>query len=87
MKTLFASVLLALLQADGTFFTTDLSVEEMETKQAAVETSKGSFVIGFLPRVAPHHVGYFLKLASEGAYDGTSFHRVIKYGIREAIPS
>ena len=22
-----------------------------------------------------------MKLASEGAYDGTSFHRVVKYGI------
>jgi peptidyl-prolyl cis-trans isomerase B (cyclophilin B) len=41
----------------------------------------GSFVIEFLPQVAPNHVGYFLKLASEGAYDGTTFHRVIKYGI------
>jgi cyclophilin family peptidyl-prolyl cis-trans isomerase len=81
MKTLFASVLLVILQADGTFFTTDRSVEEMETKQAVVETSMGTFVIGFLPRVAPNHVGYFLKLASEGAYDGTTFHRVIKYGI------
>jgi len=77
MKTCIASVLLALLQADGTFFTTDLTVEEMETKQAVVETSMGTFVIEFLPRVAPNHVGYFLKLASEGAYDGTTFHRVI----------
>ena len=81
MKTFFAAALLALPQAGGSFFTTDRSVEEMENKQAVVETSMGSFVIGFLPRVAPNHVGYFLKLASEGAYDGTSFHRVIKYGI------
>ena len=81
MRTLLASVLLVLLQADGTFFTTDLSVAEMENKQAVVETSMGSFVIGFLPRVAPNHVGYFLKLASEGAFDDTTFHRVIKYGI------
>ena len=81
LKILLASVLAALLQADEAFFTTDLSVEEMETKQAVVETSKGSFVIDFLPRAAPNHVGYFLKLASEGAYDGTTFHRVIKYGI------
>ncbi len=53
----------------------------MASKQAVVETTMGNFVIEFLPEVAPNHVGYFLKLASEGAYDGTSFHRVIKYGI------
>jgi peptidylprolyl isomerase len=30
---------------------------------------------------APNHVGYFMKLAREGAYAGTTFHRVIKYGL------
>jgi cyclophilin family peptidyl-prolyl cis-trans isomerase len=34
-----------------------------------------------LPDVAPNHVGHFIKLAREGAYNGTAFHRVIKYGI------
>ncbi len=81
MKLLAFGALLALIQAQGPFFTTPLSVEEMATKQAVVETTMGNFVIEFLPEVAPNHVGYFLKLASEGAYDGTSFHRVIKYGI------
>ena len=81
MKLLAFGSLLALIQAQGPFFTTPLSVEEMASKQAVVETTMGNFVIEFLPEVAPNHVGYFLKLASEGAYDGTSFHRVIKYGI------
>ena len=81
MKLLAFGSLLALIQAQGPFFTTLLSVEEMASKQAVVETTMGNFVIEFLPEVAPNHVGYFLKLASEGAYDGTSFHRVIKYGI------
>lgn len=80
MKTLAAGALVALIQAQGAFFTTPLSVEEAG-KQAVVETTMGNFVIEFLPDVAPNHVGYFLKLASEGAYDGTTFHRVIKYGI------
>ena len=81
MKLLAFGALLALIQAQGPFFTTPLSIEEMATKQALVKTTMGNFVIEFLPEVAPNHVGYFLKLASEGAYDGTSFHRVIKYGI------
>ena len=81
MKLLAFGALLVLIQAQGPFFTTPLSLEEMATKQASVETTMGTFVLEFLPEVAPNHVGYFLKLASEGAYDGTSFHRVIKYGI------
>src|SRR5205814_1607393 len=30
---------------------------------------------------APNQTAYFMKLAGEGAYDGTIFHRVIKYGM------
>jgi cyclophilin family peptidyl-prolyl cis-trans isomerase len=62
-------------------FTTPLSAEEMKGKQAVVETSAGTVVLDLLPDAAPNHVGYFIKLAREGAYDGTTFHRLIKYGI------
>jgi peptidyl-prolyl cis-trans isomerase B (cyclophilin B) len=34
-----------------------------------------------MPEVAPNHVAHFTKLAQEGAYDGTIFHRVVKYGM------
>lgn len=53
----------------------------MSGKQAVVETTAGTFVIDLLPGRAPNHVGWFMKLAAEGAYRGTIFHRVIKYGI------
>lgn len=69
------------IQAAAELFTTPLSLEEMRDKQAVVETSRGTFVIDLLPEAAPNHVGYFMKLAQEGAYDGTTFHRVVKYGI------
>ena len=49
--------------------------------QAVVETSLGTFIIDLTPQVAPNHVAYFTKLAQEGAYDGTIFHRVVKYGM------
>ena len=62
-------------------FTTPLTVAEMTAKQAVVETSAGTFVIDLRPDVAPNHVGYFIKLARSGAYDGTVFHRVIRLGI------
>jgi len=35
-------------------------------------------VLEFWPDVAPGHVANFKKLAREGFYDGTCFHRVIK---------
>jgi peptidyl-prolyl cis-trans isomerase B (cyclophilin B) len=54
---------------------------QSSAKQAVVETSLGTFVIDLLPEAAPNHVAYFTKLAQEGAYDGTIFHRVVKYGM------
>ncbi len=74
----FAVASLAALQG---LFTTPLSLEEMREKQAVVETTLGEMVFDLMPEKAPNHVGYFMKLAAEGAYDGTSFHRVVKYGI------
>ena len=48
-----------------------------ETAHVVLETSKGEIEIEFLPDKAPGHVKNFLKLAGEGFYDGTTFHRVI----------
>ncbi len=62
-------------------FVTPLSVEQMRNKQAVVETTAGTFVMELLPDLAPNHVGYFIKLAQEGAYRGTTFHRLVKGGI------
>jgi peptidyl-prolyl cis-trans isomerase B (cyclophilin B) len=63
------------------FFTTPLTAGELANKQAVLETSRGRIVIDLLPEQAPNHVGYFIKLARDGAYDGTTFHRVIARGI------
>ncbi len=62
-------------------FTTPLTAAEMANKQAVVTTTTGTFVIDLRPDLAPNHVGYFIKLAKAGAYDGTIFHRVIRLGI------
>jgi peptidyl-prolyl cis-trans isomerase B (cyclophilin B) len=53
-------------------------------KQAVVETSAGTFVIDLLPDAAPNQAAYFTKLASDGAYAGTIFHRVVRYGMVQA---
>ena len=62
-------------------FTTPLSVQEMTNKQAVVETDGGTFVIDLRPDLAANHVGYFIKLAREGAFNKTTFHRVLRLGI------
>lgn len=45
---------------------------------AVIKTSEGEMVAEFWPEVAPKTVENFKKLAREGFYDGTAFHRVIK---------
>ena len=45
---------------------------------AVLKTSEGEMVLEFWSDVAPNHVENFKKLAKEGFYDGTCFHRVIK---------
>src|SRR6187200_409110 len=62
-------------------FKNSLTLAEMTNKQAVVNTTAGSFVIDLRPDLAPNHVGYFIKLARDGAYKGTTFHRVIRLGI------
>ncbi|MFQ5762983.1 MAG: peptidylprolyl isomerase, partial [Candidatus Bathyarchaeia archaeon] len=44
---------------------------------AVIETKYGRVVLEFFPDKAPAHVENFKKLAREGFYDGTAFHRVI----------
>jgi peptidyl-prolyl cis-trans isomerase B (cyclophilin B) len=62
-------------------FKATLSVEQMTGKQAVIDTSMGTVVVDLRPDLAPNHVGYFMKLANEKAYDGTIFHRVVRLGI------
>src|ERR1039458_8484291 len=45
---------------------------------AILTTSAGEIILEFWPDVAPGHVENFKKLARQGFYDGTCFHRVIK---------
>ncbi len=45
---------------------------------AVMETTKGRMVIEFWPKDAPQTVANFKKLARQGFFDGTGFHRIIK---------
>src|SRR5688572_21059608 len=94
---LLAIVLLALLipggDAQGTqarrpapaskdpFFTSTLPLSELQNRQAVLDTTHGTIVLDLLASAAPNHVAHFITRAREGAYDGTTFHRVIAMGI------
>lgn len=48
------------------------------TEVAVIKTPQGEMVVEFWSDVAPKTVENFKKLAKDGFYDGTAFHRVIK---------
>ena len=54
------------------------SVEELSSYRAVIATTVGDITLELFPDRAPNHVRQFLRLASSGVYDGTSFHRVVK---------
>jgi peptidyl-prolyl cis-trans isomerase B (cyclophilin B) len=45
---------------------------------AIIKTTMGEMVVEFWPEVAPKTVENFKKLAKQGFYDGTAFHRIVK---------
>jgi peptidyl-prolyl cis-trans isomerase B (cyclophilin B) len=53
------------------------SVPAASNEVAVIKTTLGDMVLAFWPDVAPKTVENFKKLAREGFYDGTAFHRVI----------
>lgn len=50
-------------------------------QQAVVETTHGTFIFELLADKAPRHVAHFIMRAREGAFDGTTIHRVIRLGL------
>jgi len=49
-----------------------------DAEVAVITTTEGSMVVQFWTDAAPKTIANFKKLAKEGFYDGTCFHRVIK---------
>jgi peptidyl-prolyl cis-trans isomerase B (cyclophilin B) len=54
------------------------AMDDNKKEVAVLKTSAGEMVAEFWPDVAPKTVENFKKLAREGFYDGTMFHRIIK---------
>ena len=49
----------------------------MSNTQVTLKTTAGDMIVEFFEDKAPNHVANFVKLASEGFYNGTVFHRTI----------
>jgi peptidyl-prolyl cis-trans isomerase B (cyclophilin B) len=45
---------------------------------AVIKTSEGEMVVQFWTDAAPNTIENFKKLARQGFYDGTTFHRIVK---------
>ncbi len=62
----------------GSENTTQSIDQNKKIMNATLHTTMGDITIEFTPDVTPNTVANFVKLAQEGFYDGTKFHRVIK---------
>lgn len=61
------------------FLTTTTEAQTLDdSNMITIELKTGEVKIELLPDVAPKHVERIKTLASEGAYDGVAFHRVIE---------
>jgi peptidyl-prolyl cis-trans isomerase B (cyclophilin B) len=76
--SLFLSVFLSF-----TLFAAEEKKEEKKTMNssnevAVIKTSEGEMVVQFWADAAPNTIDNFKKLARQGFYDGTIFHRIVK---------
>ncbi len=85
MKSIYLACALSLIVgtttafADGTNSTSAAPPAKSSAENVAViDTSDGTMVIAFWPKEAPNTVANFEKLAKQGFYDGTCFHRIMK---------
>lgn len=75
---LAVSIPYKVLSAEKKIFGKDSGgLEKLKKTKAVIETKFGNIEIKFFPEVAPNHVRNFIKLAKDGVYNGTIFHRVI----------
>src|SRR5215472_7940889 len=76
------SMLLMLFIASAVFATEEKKQEtspmNSSNEVAVIKTSEGDMVVQFWTDAAPNTVENFKKLARQGFYDGTTFHRIVK---------
>lgn len=57
---------------------TSTTTPSMNNDAAVIHTTEGDMTFQFWPDAAPNTVANFEKLAKQGFYNGTAFHRIIK---------
>jgi len=75
--------ILKLVLVDAAAFAADEKKEEKSpmnssNEVAVIKTSEGDMVVQFWTDAAPKTIENFEKLARQGFYDGTIFHRIVK---------
>jgi peptidyl-prolyl cis-trans isomerase B (cyclophilin B) len=78
-----SSIALVLVLLGQTLFATEEKKEEntpmkSPNEVAVIKTNEGEMVVQFWTDAAPNTVENFKKLARQGFYDGTIFHRIVK---------
>jgi peptidyl-prolyl cis-trans isomerase B (cyclophilin B) len=76
-------IVLALALLGQTVFATEEKKEEKTPMKspnevAVIKTNEGEMVVQFWTDAAPNTIENFKKLARQGFYDGTIFHRIVK---------
>jgi peptidyl-prolyl cis-trans isomerase B (cyclophilin B) len=76
------SLILGVLLTSAIFAADEKKEEKTPTNSsnevAVIKTSEGDMVVQFWTDAAPNTVENFKKLARQGFYDGTIFHRIVK---------
>jgi len=72
----YVALCIFMLSIAGMVQSADLTAPDSEV--AVLDTTMGKIVLEFFPNAAPNHVANFKKLARQGFYDGSQFHRVIE---------
>ena len=77
------SLILAFVLLSSVVFAADEKKEEKtpmnsSNEVAVIKTSEGDMVVQFWTDAAPNTIENFKKLARQGFYDGTIFHRIVK---------
>ena len=76
--SLFLSVFLSFTLLAAGEKTEDKKTVNSSNEVAVIKTSEGEMVVQFWADAAPNTIDNFKKLASQGFYDGTIFHRIVK---------
>jgi peptidyl-prolyl cis-trans isomerase B (cyclophilin B) len=80
MKLLFCCVIASTLVAAAVAAEEKKEISTMSNSNevAVIKTNEGEMVVQFWTDAAPNTIENFKKLAHQGFYDGTIFHRIVK---------